>query len=174
MVTSHPREPLTRSATHPFDGQKPGLCNFPSCSDKGCKAGWLTIKMVKFIPWPTHPMAVQEQVLHRLSLREDLQLLNDVHSGVQGHCLVQATITWNQDHDSGPGRTHCPGSASHVCIPVLNPILGTASTHQCPEIVHHTCCAGQALGARPHAGSGLVAGAAAGGCGPAHPSRSDP
>lgn len=107
---SQPREPLTSSAPHPFDSHSSGLLKLPILLGQGRKS-WLGAKLILR---PTHPMAVQEQVLHRLAVREDLQLLNDVHPGAQGHCLVQAAITWEHGHHSGPGGAQCPGSTNHT------------------------------------------------------------
>lgn len=58
-------------------------------------------------PWPAHPVGVQEQVLHRLSWREDLQLLDDVHAGAHAHRLVQPAVTCNAQH-SGPAQSQLP------------------------------------------------------------------
>lgn len=56
-------------------------------------------------------------------MREDLQLLNDVHPGAQGHRLVQAAVTWKHGQNSGPEGVHCPGSTNHARIPLLHSTL---------------------------------------------------
>jgi hypothetical protein len=53
-------------------------------------------------------VAVQEQVLHRLFWREDLELLNDVHPGAHAHSLVQPAITWSTHRTQALGGAHRP------------------------------------------------------------------
>lgn len=65
---------------------------------------------------------------------------------------------------------HSPLPTSH--IPAL--ISQVTSTHQCPGRGHHRCGPGRRGGARPLAGIGRVAAAAASGCAPVHPSGNGP
>lgn len=56
----------------------------------------------------SHPVGVQEQVLHGLSQGEELQLLDDVHPGSHDHRLVQPAVTWSEHSTQALGGARCP------------------------------------------------------------------
>lgn len=154
----------------PVDGHESGLLNFPSGLCRGGRVGLV-------------PSSLYSPLTPRLSKSRFCT------GWPRGKTCSSSMMCTLEPRVTALCRRPSPGNTDRVQalkepiaqdpptthgFPSFTQPCSATSTHQCPERGHRRCCAGQVLGAQPRAGSGLVAAAAASGCGPARPSKSGP